>query len=182
MVTCTPVNMVTVKLFFKRSVYSPHPFTNGHGYWSTINKGCFQRILITFFFDLTSLLLLHFLIYKLHHYSAEINIESYSITSSVILHHYFYKIQVLFRVIDFFVINRARKGVIVALEINWAREGVIVALEINWVNLLPRKSSISTQRIVILEGVPRSLETEGCNCWIAFERKSVLSCAGLDVG
>ena len=70
----------------------------------------------------------------------------------------------LFRVIGFFVIYLVIKGVIVALEINQARKGVIVALEINWVNLLPRKSSISTQRIVILEGVPRSLETEGCNC------------------
>ena len=51
---------------------------------------------------------------------------------------------------------------------------MIVALEINWVNLLPGKSSISTQRIVILEGVPRSLEIEGVIVKIAFERKSVL--------
>ena len=50
---------------------------------------------------------------------------------------------------------------------------MIVALEINWVNLLPRKSSISTQRIVNLEGVPRMLEIEGVIVKIVFERKSM---------
>ena len=43
-------------------------------------------------------------------------------------------------------------------------------------NLLPEKSSISTQRIVILEGVPRCLEIEGVIVKIVFERKSVLVC------
>ena len=65
----------------------------------------------------------------------------------------------LFRVIDFYVINRARKGVIVALEINQKRKGVIVALVNQLGKLVARKSSISTQRIEILEGVPHSLET-----------------------
>ena len=70
---------------------------------------------------------------------------------------------------------------IVALEINQVRKGVIVALEINWVNLLPRKSSISTQRIVILEGVPRSLEIEGVIVQLLLKGNPYL-CAGLDVG
>jgi len=52
---------------------------------------------------------------------------------------------------------------------------VIVALEINWVNVLPGKSSISTQRIVNLEGVPRCLEIEGVIVKIVFGRKSVPS-------
>ena len=68
---------------------------------------------------------------------------------------------------------------IVAMEINQARKGVIVALEINWVNLLPVKSSISTQRIVILEGVPRSLEIEGVIVQLLL--KNPYLCAGLDV-
>ena len=50
---------------------------------------------------------------------------------------------------------------------------MIVALEINWVNLLPGKSSISTQRIVNLEGVPR-FEIEGVIVKIVYERESVL--------
>ena len=57
-----------------------------------------------------------------------------------------------------------------ALEINQARKGVTIALEINWMNLLPGKSSISTQRIVNLEGVPRCLEIEGVIVKIVFER------------
>ena len=75
---------------------------------------------------------------KSYHHSAEINIESNQIISGLILYHYLNKIPVLFRVIDFFVFNRARKG-------------VIVAWKINRVNLLPVKSSISTHRIVNLE-------------------------------
>ena len=63
---------------------------------------------------------------------------------------------------------------IVALEINQVRKGVIVALRNQLGELVAQKSSISTQRIVILEGVPRSLETGGCNCLIAFERKPYL--------
>ena len=43
-------------------------------------------------------------------------------------------------------------------------------------NVLPGKLSISTQRIVILEGVPCSLEIEGVIVKIVFERKSVLVC------
>ena len=70
---------------------------------------------------------------------------------------------------------------IVALEINQARKDVIVALKINWVNLLPVKSSIFTQRIVNLEGVPRSLEIEGVIVQLLLKGKPYL-CAGLDVG
>ena len=62
---------------------------------------------------------------------------------------------------------------IVALE---NQLGELVARKIKWVNLLPGKSSISTQRFVILECVPRSLEIEGVIVKIAFERKSVLVC------
>ena len=69
----------------------------------------------------------------------------------------------------------------VALEINQARKCVIVALEINWVNLLPVKSSISTERIVNLEGVPRSLEIK--DVIIQLLLKEICTCvAELDVG
>ena len=50
---------------------------------------------------------------------------------------------------------------IVALKINQKGKGVIIALVNQLGKLVARKSSISTQRIEILEGVPRSLETEG---------------------
>ena len=50
---------------------------------------------------------------------------------------------------------------IVALKIIQERKGVIVALVNQLGKLVARKSSISTQRIEILEGVPRSLETDG---------------------
>ena len=95
-----------------------------------------------------------------YHYSAEINIESNSITSSLILYHYVYKILGAIQSYRFFVINLARKGVIVALEINQKGNGVIVARLNQLGKLMARKSSISTQRNEILEGVPRSLEIE----------------------
>ena len=63
---------------------------------------------------------------------------------------------------------------IVALEINQKGKGVIVALVNQLGKLVARKSSISTQRIVILEGIPRSPEIEGVIVKIVFERKSVL--------
>ena len=50
---------------------------------------------------------------------------------------------------------------IVALKINQARKGVIVPLVNQLGKLVARKSSISTQRIEIMDGGPRSLETEG---------------------
>ena len=50
---------------------------------------------------------------------------------------------------------------IVAVEINQKGKCVIVALVNQLGKLAAQKSSISTERIEILEGVPRSLETEG---------------------
>ena len=63
---------------------------------------------------------------------------------------------------------------IVALEINQKGKGVIVALVNQLGKHVARKSSISTQRIVILEDVPRCLEIEGVIVKIVFKRKSVL--------
>ena len=59
--------------------------------------------------------------------------------------------------------------------------GELVARKIKWVSLLPIKSSISTQRIVILEGVTRSLEIEGVIVQLLLKGNLYL-CAGLDVG
>ena len=54
--------------------------------------------------------------------------------------------------------------------------GELVARKIKWVNLLPGKSSISTQRIVILEGVPRSLEIEGVIVQLLLKGNPYLCC------
>ena len=69
---------------------------------------------------------------------------------------------------------------IVALKINQARKGVIVALVNQLGKLVARKSSISTQRIEILEGVPHSLEIEGVIVQLFLEIHTCV--AGLDVG
>ena len=68
-----------------------------------------------------------------------------------------------------------------ALNINQARKGVIVALVNQLGKLVARKSSISTQRIEILEGVPRSLEIEGVIVQLFLKGNPYL-CARLDVG
>ena len=54
--------------------------------------------------------------------------------------------------------------------------GELVACKIKWVNLLPGKSSISMQRIVILEGVPRSLEIEGVIIQLLLKGNPYLCC------
>ena len=65
---------------------------------------------------------------------------------------------------------------IVALEINQKGKGVIVALVNQLGKLMARKSSISTQRIEILEGVPRSLETEGVIVQLLLKGNPYLCC------
>ena len=65
---------------------------------------------------------------------------------------------------------------IVALEINQKGKGVIVALVNQLGKLVARKSSISTQRIEILEGVPRSLETEGVIVRLLLKGNPYLCC------
>ena len=65
---------------------------------------------------------------------------------------------------------------IVALKINQERKGVIVALVNQLGKLVARKSSISTQRIEILKGVPRSLEIEGVIVQLLFKGNPYLCC------
>ena len=65
---------------------------------------------------------------------------------------------------------------IVALKINQERKGVIVALVNQLGKLVARKSSISTQRIEILEGVPRSLEIEGVIVQLLLKGNPYLCC------
>ena len=65
---------------------------------------------------------------------------------------------------------------IVALEINQKRKGVIVAFVNKLGKLVARKSSISTPRIKILEGVPRSLETEGETVQLLLKGNLYLCC------
>ena len=65
---------------------------------------------------------------------------------------------------------------IVALEINQKGKGVIVPLVNQLDKLVARKSSISTQRIEILEGVPRSLEPEGVIVQLLLKGNPYLCC------
>ena len=87
-----------------------------------------------------------------YHYSTEIYIELNSIIPRLILYHCLNKILSAIQSYRLFVINLARKGVIVALKINQERKGVIVDLVNQLGKLVARKSSISTQRIEILMG------------------------------
>ena len=63
-----------------------------------------------------------------------------------------------------------------ALEINQERKCVIVALINQLGKLMARKSSISTQRIEILEVVPHSLETEGVIVQLLLKGNPYLCC------